>query len=958
MKETILLFPLAVAFALFSGIVYAQSIYFTTPTNGQIITTYSSETTVTVNVQISGTPANDGYIYYYLKLFTNNGTYDNKGSDVIPTTFNLTTSTYSFRAELWEGYITGQEFKTASNTVTFSVMFPVTVNNSFAGGTVNINDTTKPAGTTVNKFVGDILNVGAIDQSDGTNDRVWNTSGTNNSNWLRTPYAGNQLTIPGASTRNYAYTVQSNDNQATITADLKRNFAINLNYQSEFNGTEPQGTIAHIVEQNNGTVTTPKTYNTQWPYTFAGWTDNFSDTNSRIITPTGNTTLTSVYKWANHSDSANAYTNNSQRKFIRTPGNNFLHMVYQSMGHVWWETSQDGGKTWQIMNNGNPLDNGAGKLPSIDYNGGNFVAIVFQQKYGNNYTLEIRNFEYTNQQWVLTYSTTAYTEYFDSYSVNANPNIAITRNHYFVLTWERKANEPFSSTYSGINYRYGVITYNDVYWSKLISVNNGPSYIPGTDNNSVNNSTYANKTSDPNYMIIQIAWEQDAWTKTISYSSIKSIDNNNYILSSVSNISSGDGYLVNYRPSIVGMPDGSAKVCWMGDYSGDGSTVNTIYRDLNSNTFSSTGYNVRSTSLNLSDDNTACYVSWSTNYGGSAWSNSFADVSNPYNTKTLNTSGQDIQLSNGSGKDSMYVSSFYPFNVPYYFQTSNNLGSFPKENPNSISSGKGIVVVKDGAQFSYSLGDITADNKKINFIKSTDITINPANEADNSLNKINNTLITEPFTLNNNSDFSFSVMTGLIDSTAALTALGNDGYVDYKVELIDVATSTVVGTLLDTKIGSCNLSDDNVSSFKVNTNGLDGKTVKARITISTNLSQPEYYLIERYSADGNVVGKLSGEVKGISVQGNEMVKSYALEQNYPNPFNPTTIINYQIPKDGFVTVKVFDSLGREVKTLVNEFKSQGKYSVNFDATHLASGVYFYQLKSGNYTSIKKMVLLK
>ncbi|MHB1688380.1 MAG: arylsulfotransferase family protein [Ignavibacteriaceae bacterium] len=96
-----------------------------------------------------------------------------------------------------------------------------------------------------------------------------------------------------------------------------------------------------------------------------------------------------------------------------------------------------------------------------------------------------------------------------------------------------------------------------------------------------------------------------------------------------------------------------------------------------------------------------------------------------------------------------------------------------------------------------------------------------------------------------------------------------------------------------------------------------------------------------------------------SVNGNGNVPGqFLLEQNYPNPFNPSTIISYQIPKDGLVTLKVFDALGREVKTLVDEFKSQGKYSVSFDASHIASGVYFYQLRAGDFVSIKKMILLK
>ncbi len=83
-----------------------------------------------------------------------------------------------------------------------------------------------------------------------------------------------------------------------------------------------------------------------------------------------------------------------------------------------------------------------------------------------------------------------------------------------------------------------------------------------------------------------------------------------------------------------------------------------------------------------------------------------------------------------------------------------------------------------------------------------------------------------------------------------------------------------------------------------------------------------------------------------------------LYQNYPNPFNPSTTINYNIPKSSFVTIKVYDVLGREVTTLVKEEKMPGSYSVTFDSGKLVSGVYFYQLRAGDYTSIKKMVLLK
>ncbi|MBX2976826.1 MAG: T9SS type A sorting domain-containing protein [Ignavibacteriaceae bacterium] len=86
--------------------------------------------------------------------------------------------------------------------------------------------------------------------------------------------------------------------------------------------------------------------------------------------------------------------------------------------------------------------------------------------------------------------------------------------------------------------------------------------------------------------------------------------------------------------------------------------------------------------------------------------------------------------------------------------------------------------------------------------------------------------------------------------------------------------------------------------------------------------------------------------------------SYTLSQNYPNPFNPSTIINYSIEKPGMVSIKVYDVLGREVADLVNEFKQTGRYNVSFNGTGLASGIYFYNITSGSFNSVRKMMLVK
>jgi hypothetical protein len=97
---------------------------------------------------------------------------------------------------------------------------------------------------------------------------------------------------------------------------------------------------------------------------------------------------------------------------------------------------------------------------------------------------------------------------------------------------------------------------------------------------------------------------------------------------------------------------------------------------------------------------------------------------------------------------------------------------------------------------------------------------------------------------------------------------------------------------------------------------------------------------------------------------NTFLVEFQLFQNYPNPFNPTTIIKYTIATpnlpqgEAFVKLKVYDVLGNAIATLVNEEKPAGSYEVEFDGTGLTSGIYFYQLKAGNYIETKKMVLLR
>ena len=124
----------------------------------------------------------------------------------------------------------------------------------------------------------------------------------------------------------------------------------------------------------------------------------------------------------------------------------------------------------------------------------------------------------------------------------------------------------------------------------------------------------------------------------------------------------------------------------------------------------------------------------------------------------------------------------------------------------------------------------------------------------------------------------------------------------------------------------------------------------------------EFRLYGRALTAAEITGTWNQELPvllvGINPPSSGVVRDYSLSQNYPNPFNPSTKIAYSIPKAGNVKLVVYDVLGREVRTLVDEFKQAGAYNVRFDALNIASGVYFYTIKSGDFTETKKMTLIK
>ena len=148
-----------------------------------------------------------------------------------------------------------------------------------------------------------------------------------------------------------------------------------------------------------------------------------------------------------------------------------------------------------------------------------------------------------------------------------------------------------------------------------------------------------------------------------------------------------------------------------------------------------------------------------------------------------------------------------------------------------------------------------------------------------------------------------------------------------------------------------------------NTGGISGTSITNLIGNGFNV-----YYDATLSANNAFGGKTYNLVNGgvlapkgstvIDQQENKQPPGYILHQNYPNPFNPTTTITFELPKESFVQIEMFNVIGERVATLVQERRTTGYYSVVFNASFFSSGIYFFKMTAGNFIAIKKSVLMK
>ncbi|MBU1681079.1 MAG: hypothetical protein KKD86_19850, partial [Bacteroidetes bacterium] len=283
---------------------------------------------------------------------------------------------------------------------------------------------------------------------------------------------------------------------------------------------------------------------------------NANSSSTPVVFTSGNATVTANLKGTQLSSQTDAFLTNSQRKFVRTDDGD-LHLVYSSMGKVWYEISTNNGITWQIANGGQPLSgSNKGKLPAIDYRG-DFVVIVWQEEDVGAYDIKMAKFIAGNYM----YGDTIFMDIDLPYSSNTNPVVSWDGEGRILVMWKRDEDN-VGDWPIGIVFSYGSL--NSFGWNEMDF-----GLIPNTNSNSINPTLATDKTySIPS--TYHLAWEQTSGSYSyIKYFELYRDGRDGYQkiqtrTSSPETPSSGGGFWTNRKPSIIALDNNTPRLAWIG----------------------------------------------------------------------------------------------------------------------------------------------------------------------------------------------------------------------------------------------------------------------------------------------------------------------------------------------------------------------------------------------------------
>ncbi len=751
-------------------------------------------------------------------------------------------------------------------------------------------------------------------------------------------------------------------------------------YQNPYDSNVPYYSISSPVGQTWGT--SHHLYFQNWqasPSSSATFENEVNDITPVVFKATG-ATVQAVLKGSQLASTSSAIAGNNQRKIVSIPLSSSpwqsFFMVYESMGKVWLERGllqTDGSISWDLLNGGCPLSTANAKSPSIDYvklNGTNYLGITYQEKTTAGYNICFALLDpvstvfegYPSSQVIFSETAEAYDSYNAKPVIAWAPLVTYSSGNTLFIAWKRN-----SGSNNGYYYKAGELTSLDpnftITWKAGTTT---PQLITNTNANSyeasiaVSKERASNPLGDVNFHFcfrnqnskiayIPIAYSRHSLTITIPSAVI--VDPNGL-------------YATNTNPSMIAASNTGARICWRGHMLvDDGPTFFTVFADPGNPYYSwQYGWSSYYPSINkisepLNDTLKKYYFSfWDDNDGESYI---LDNTLNWANVRSLGLTGADIQLSNGfydagsKYSDIRAVALQGNASNPYIFQTTPNFTNIPlnKSASANLSVARQGLVKGDSASFFFAVGDVTVNNSTIDFVDIRDAV------ALTNVQALNGFLETKPFALTDGANFTYGVRYGVVKDNNAGFALNGEQKVNFRIMLYDANSNELLGEYDNVTFDAQHVSQYNNLSYKVNTAGIGNRTVKLRLVVSNNFDSQ--YSITNIVAQHSALSKKSTKATNeISFKGGAVVKEYTLSQNYPNPFNPVTVINYQLPKAGRVTLRVYDMLGKEVVKLVDEEKSAGSYQAEFNAYHLSSGVYFYQLECNDFKSIKKMTLIK
>ncbi|MBI5727592.1 MAG: T9SS type A sorting domain-containing protein [Ignavibacteriales bacterium] len=512
----------------------------------------------------------------------------------------------------------------------------------------------------------------------------------------------------------------------------------------------------------------------------------------------------------------------------------------------------------------------------------------------------------------------------------------------------------------------------------------------------------ANKTisANPDSFNFHLAWCQwsdaQGTNKNIYFMPLKIDPNDNTVVvdeQKYCNVSGRNTNLKHIKPSITSVKNSgsnlaSARVVWRtSQWDAVDSAGSVMFSDpLNTSRYWYFGSRINSPTITLENDN-KYFIGWADVSGGTT-QNYWVDNSlSSFLVKCIgNLNTRDVQLTGMSNKTTARAIGLSGTTAPYSFavkplQTGNAVAT---EGTIVTTAIEGTVNYPDagGVSFNYKLGDISVDGEPISFVEADPLIIF------RTVEDMNQYLVSQPFTLNDRSEFFYSIEC-LPVQPEYVEALFQDGSsLSFTVQLVDASTEEIIGTYDNVMFDATHTSDYRNIMFDVDCNGIGDRTVKLRLQITNTavggevvqgsfiVPLPEGQTAKMLSKvkedrisfwrNNGAVAKKTATIKKVAFNGkaikgsgaDAVITEYALDQNYPNPFNPATTINYQLPKAGLVTLKIYDMLGKEVKVLVSEHKESGKYTAEFNGAGLASGVYVYRLDCNDFHATKKLTLLK